>query len=63
MSERTNKGGATSGQKVPKSPEMGYPAKSADFVGRGGAAERVSNRPEPVANDTELVPTKEVAAE
>ena len=52
--------GKTLGQNVPN---MGNPAKSADFVGRGGTADRVSNRPEPVANDTEFVPTKEVAAE
>ena len=52
--------GKTLGQNVPN---LGNPAKSVDFVGRGGTAERVSNRPEPVANDTELVPTKEVAAE
>ena len=28
MSERTNKGGATSGQKVPKSPKSKFRAKS-----------------------------------
>ena len=50
-------------QQLQNVPNMGNPAKSADLVGRGGAAERVSNRPEPVANDTELVPTTEVAAE
>jgi len=33
----------------------GYPAKSADFVGRGAAAERVSFRPLAEANDTQAL--------
>jgi len=32
--------------------------KNPDFSGRGGAAERMSFRPWPEANDTELAPTQ-----
>ena len=37
---------------------VGAPAKSLDFVGRGGAAERVSFRPLAEANDTQLAATR-----
>ena len=46
----------TSGQSVQN---MGYPAKSKDFVGRGGAAERVSFAACGETSDTQLATTRQ----